>query len=145
MHLLSRNKQKPITVTPKGSLQGRKPRKAERKLNTPAFICPLCLAFEDHVFTAQFRFFHTQVGRKNFCPQNMIDVLKRMTFNGRGGLFLLGFICDIHFLALNQTIEQSWEPAQEASVKVHSVLPTVHLPCLSPAGSVAGKTWKKRG
>lgn len=98
MHLLSRNKQKPITVTPEGSLQGRKPRKAERELNTSAFICPLCLAFEDHVFTAQFRFFHTQIGRKNFCPQNMIDVLKRMTFNGRWGLFLLGFICDIHFL-----------------------------------------------
>lgn len=145
MHLLSRNKQKPITVTPEGSLQGRKPRKAERKLNTSAFICLLCLAFEDHVFTAQFRFFHTQVGRKNFCPQNMIDVLKRMTFNGRWGPFLLGFICDIHFLTLNQTIGQSWEPAQEASMKVHSVLPTVHLPCLSPAGSVAGKIWNKRG
>lgn len=83
MHPLSRNKQKPITVNPKGSLQWRKPRKAERKLNTSAFICSLCLAFQDHIFLAQFRFFHAQVGRKDFCPQHMIDALKCMKFYWR--------------------------------------------------------------
>lgn len=37
MHPFSRNKQKPITVNPEGSLWWRKPRKAERKLNE--YLC----------------------------------------------------------------------------------------------------------